>query len=252
MQTPEAKAALLAYQDKHFTKKDLSAQNEKEIHEALREPTPLAVLKKIWQTKKLADGTLAVIAYKGEDTDIVVPDKFGPNLVTVIGEYAFSPDKPRLSADLKAHHESIKSVVLPAGITVIEANAFDGCRMLQSVSLPGTLKTIGEYAFNGSGITSIEIPGSVETVGRLALHFSTVREVIVSAGVGALEGLFGINPTLNTVRICGADTVTRDILNIESFFKRTAEDYPELTVYAPTGSDIREYCLAHGVKFEEI
>lgn len=188
VQTPEAKAAVLAYQDKHFSQKDRAKQNEKEIREALKEPTPLAELKKIWQTKKLEDGTLAIISYKGDEADVVVPDKIGPHTVTVIGEYAFSSEKPRLPAELKELHQiKLKSVTLPEGIVVIEGHAFHDCRALQSVTLPNTLKCIGEYAFSGSGIATIEIPSSVETVNRLSLHFSTVSEVIVSSGVGTLD-----------------------------------------------------------------
>lgn len=47
------------------------------------------------------------------------------------------------------------------GLTTIEANAFEKCWHLQSVRLPSSLKTIGEYAFVDCDLQSIYIPSDV-------------------------------------------------------------------------------------------
>lgn len=56
------------------------------------------------------------------------------------------------------------------GLTEIANNAFKGCKGLTSISLPYTVKTIGEAAFEDSGLTSITIPNNVTTIGSWAFQ----------------------------------------------------------------------------------
>ena len=48
--------------------------------------------------------------------------------------------------------------------------AFDGCTSLTSISLPTTLKSIGNYAFRNCAATTITIPEGVETIGSAAFE----------------------------------------------------------------------------------
>ena len=54
--------------------------------------------------------------------------------IKTIKEYAFA-------------HSNIKSIIIPEGVTTIEANAFSKCNKLVSVTLPKTLKMLGKDAF---------------------------------------------------------------------------------------------------------
>ena len=55
------------------------------------------------------------------------------------------------------------------GLTSINANAFDGCLNLASVTLPNNLTSIGDYAFYACRqLTSIVIPDNVTTIGEAA------------------------------------------------------------------------------------
>ena len=43
--------------------------------------------------------------------------------------------------------QSLKSIVIPEGVTKIESCAFDNCKNLESVVIPSSVKEIGECAF---------------------------------------------------------------------------------------------------------
>ena len=65
--------------------------------------------------------------------------------VTSIGEAAFTT-----YADKKyTGNTSIEYVIIPEGVTTIEANAFNNCSNIKLLELPSTFTTIGTNAFNG-------------------------------------------------------------------------------------------------------
>lgn len=63
----------------------------------------------------------------------------------------------------------ITSLSLPSSLTTIGNYAFQGCSGLSSLSLPSNLATIGSYAFqNCNGITSLTIPENLTSIGSNA------------------------------------------------------------------------------------
>lgn len=99
---------------------------------------------------------------------IVVPEN-----VTEINPYAFY------------NCSTIKSISLP-GVETIGADAFAGCENLSSVLFGGRLKTIGDYAFTKSAVTSISLPDSLTSLGEQA--FMNCRELeSLSLGKGLRE-----------------------------------------------------------------
>lgn len=62
----------------------------------------------------------------------------------------------------------IKKVVVKKGVISLPKNAFQGCKELKKVILPGTLKKIGTRAFANSGVEEINIPKSVQSIGAEA------------------------------------------------------------------------------------
>ena len=69
--------------------------------------------------------------------------------------------------------DNIKEITITGG-TSIEADAFNGCKYLTKITLPDTIKTIGDYAFyRCESLESINIPSSVEYVGSTAFHNHT-------------------------------------------------------------------------------
>lgn len=123
----ECTAWLLKFQNRNF---DLAlerakAEKRKEC-ELSADPNSVTELKKIWKYEKREDGTIIITGYKGNRTEIIVPEKIGKDTVTAIREYAFAPHALRISKE----------------------QALTRCRITKIV-LPETVKTIGKHAFGG-------------------------------------------------------------------------------------------------------
>lgn len=114
---------------------DLAAERAKAEKKAERElnanPNSVTELKKIWKYEKQEDGTIMITGYRGDRTEIVIPEKIGKNTVTAIGEYAFSPHAWRISKEQELNR----------------------CRITK-ITVPPTVRAIGEFAFGGAFCTS--------------------------------------------------------------------------------------------------
>lgn len=55
--------------------------------------------------------------------------------------------------------EAATTVTLPEGLTAIGSNCFRDYRNLTTLYLPATVKTVGDYAFTGSGLTDVYYSG---------------------------------------------------------------------------------------------
>ena len=66
---------------------------------------------------------------------------------------------------------SITTVIIPEGVTVIDEYAFYNCSNLSSVSMPQSLKEIGKYAFYAcERLTQVVIPDGVTRIGSYAFQ----------------------------------------------------------------------------------
>ncbi|MBO4501535.1 MAG: leucine-rich repeat domain-containing protein, partial [Clostridia bacterium] len=106
----------------------------------------------------LEDGTAEIVGYAGTSADLVIPQ--------------YSPDGRRVTSvavsGLESHYE-LKSVVLPEGLTKLNARAFYQCTTLESVTLPSTLTRINSAAFYGCAqLKGVVLPGSLELIERMA------------------------------------------------------------------------------------
>ena len=63
---------------------------------------------------------------------------------------------------------------LSSMITVIPAKCFLDCRKISEVSIPSTVRKIGEQAFLGTSLEKITIPSSVTEIGVLAVNNGTI------------------------------------------------------------------------------
>ena len=137
-----------------------------------------------------------------------------PSTVKEIQGYAFN------------NCSSLTTVNIPSKVTSISKNAFNKCSSLASITvgegntvydsrnncnaiietvtntliagckntiIPNSVTTIGEYAFDGSGLTSINIPSSVTTIGGCAFYgcngltFVIIPNSVTSIGASAFR-----------------------------------------------------------------
>ena len=105
------------------------------------------------------------------DFNVVIPEKVvieGAEFpVTRIGDNAFEPHNIN-------YYSRLKSVSIPNTVTTIGNYAFNDCRGLVGITIPNSVTTIGSYAFcYCSGLLGITIPNSVTTIGNYAFDFLT-------------------------------------------------------------------------------
>lgn len=81
-----------------------------------------------------------------------------PANLTELGSYTFSMC------------ENLSKVTLPAGLKNINNGVFSQCKKLAEIEIPSNVTTIGEYAFQDTGLKDIDIPATVTSVGRGAFR----------------------------------------------------------------------------------
>lgn len=65
------------------------------------------------------------------------------------------------------YRDQVKLVIVGQGVTSIGSSAFQDCKNLKTVSLPGSLTALGEAAFLRCGeLTNVKLPASLKSVGE--------------------------------------------------------------------------------------
>lgn len=154
---------------------------------------------------EVLDGGAVVTKYTGKDTEVVIPDQLGGAPVTEVGYYAF-----------EAHYD-LETVTLPESVKIIGEGSFMDCSSLRSINIP-------------SGVTNIERGAFVACVslGDITLPASVVR--VEEEAFTACESI-------------GVLTIENPELQYESW---GLEDLTDITVNAPAGSAMAEWAEANG------
>ncbi len=151
------------------------------------------------------DGTIAVYGYTGTDEKVIIPPTIDGKNVTAIGKCCFEDNL------------TIKEVVLPDTIRIINYKAFANCKNLETINFPDNLETIGDYAFTTChslksidlknvkklgecafqlciSLEEIYVPGSVATVPDHAFHgCHSVKTLTFGEGVKKIESTAALN-----------------------------------------------------------
>ena len=70
-----------------------------------------------------------------------------------------------VSALIPLIERSLTELVIPYGTTAIASNVFSSYKNLSNVVIPESVTSIGDYAFNETGIKEIVLPSSLTTIG---------------------------------------------------------------------------------------
>ena len=114
----------------------------------------------------------------------------------------------------------MNQLVIPEGVEEINQYAFAFCRKLKAqVTLPSTIKKIGEWAFYGCPITSINLPEGLESLGSLAFWDCDLREVSIPSSCHEFnEGWqFGFNRNLEKMHLPEGMTEIPDHFAVDCF-----------------------------------
>ena len=127
-------------------------------------------------------GTVNITKYVGSDSDVTIPDMIDGKKVMSIGPSAFSDCT------------TIKSIIIPNGVTGISYYAFKNCTALTDIYIPDSVSYIGWGAFiDCKNLKSIKIPYGVESIeaatfsGCTSLADITVPDTVTSIVRGVLD-----------------------------------------------------------------
>ena len=82
------------------------------------------------------------------------------------------------------------TLTIPIGVTIIEGGAFSGCSSITNFALPNGLTTIGNSAFSGcSGITTLTLPTGITQIGSSTFYgCSGITTLTLPAGLTHILG----------------------------------------------------------------
>lgn len=144
-----------------------------------------------WEQDVLYCGSVLMDTRNGESEEIVIRD--GTTLLadgcfsrfhsTTARRVAIPEGVEEIPIDA-FYQSSVESVTLPQSLRRIGERAFDGCRSLSSVTFPAQLELIGQSAFSNCVLLgSVDIPGSVTEIGAYAFEGCTaLADVVVREG----------------------------------------------------------------------
>ena len=119
--------------------------------------------------RELTDGTVEVVSYIGNDTQVEIPKVIAGKTVTSIGENAFF------------ENTILQKVEIPETVTKLQYQAFGSCTNLVEVIVPkdGKLQIIGEGAFREcTKLKEFNVPNSTQTIEKKAfLSCSALQSV---------------------------------------------------------------------------
>ncbi len=140
--------------------------------------------------------------------DGVLYDKSATTLIQAPGGLggSFAIPSGVASVGVGAFSQSgLASVTIPGTVTSIGANAFYGCFNLTNVTIMNGVATIGAGAFLNCGfLSSVTIPASVTSIGENAFSQTELRAItILGSGVNLGPDAFGANPFLAGIYFAG-------------------------------------------------
>lgn len=137
----------------------------------------------------LKNGSYAVIGYNGNSPSVIIPDNKDGIPVTEISDDAFRDA------------QVIVSLTLPDTLRIIGNGAFYGCAALTDLTLPDGITTIGDGAFYGcKNLQSISLPAELSSLGNAAFSGCTaITEISFGRKISDIgeQAFYGCKSLLN-------------------------------------------------------
>lgn len=132
----------------------------------------------------VADGEVSIIQYLGNAAYVTVPSQIdGYPVVSV----AFIPE-PVSDASARTYNTTLKRVTLPETVREIGEWGFNYCSALEALTVPGHIETIGRCTFFMSTFPSLTISSGVKTIGENAFRGAAgFTSVTIPASVETIE-----------------------------------------------------------------
>ncbi|WP_180371859.1 leucine-rich repeat domain-containing protein, partial [Metamycoplasma hominis] len=128
-------------------------------------------LNKKFKFELTKSNTWKIAKFIGNDSKVTIPREYQGKNITEIGNRAF-------------FNSVIQSVTIAGSIKEIGESAFSGCRNIKEVILNEGIEKIGAKAFKYTNIKSITIPGTVKEIGESAFSgCRNIKEVILNEGI---------------------------------------------------------------------
>jgi len=196
----------------------------------------------------------------------VSPDKLYINDLNGWLNIDFANGDANPTADTTAiyfNNEPVKNLIIPEGVEVIKPYSFYRAAVLESISLPSTLKEIGNRAFTScKGLKSISFPKALEKIDTYAFGYCSLLESIyLPSSVSSIENYaFYYCNALNNVYYVGNSDLWANVTigfnnsiltteNINYIYTSSLIDNDVAVVkplYVPNGKNIICVCYKDG------
>lgn len=149
-----------------------------------------------WTMADMEDGTWSAWRYNGSDETVTIPTTYNDAPVKQVGVWAFW------------NNTTLKHVIIPEGITIINENCFMGCENLEIADLPSHLDVFGNQIFSDcSSLKRCVVPdGITELEYRQFDNCTSLEEVVLPANMTLIsEGAFSDCINLKTIYFRGSE-----------------------------------------------
>lgn len=138
----------------------------------------------------LTDGGVRICGFNQRKKNLEIPATLNGRPVTEIEEYAFQDET------------IIESVSLPDSLKSIGANAFDGCSKLRELTLPDSVEHIGDYAFADCGIEKLKLSNGMQDINMYAFYRNEKLKKVVIPGSVKVIGDYAFCQCTALEKVC--------------------------------------------------
>jgi len=140
----------------------------------------------------LADGTISIAMYTGNEESIIIPAEINGLKVTKLGKESFY-DK-----------ENLRSVTIPDGVTTISSRAFCSCSALIEINIPDSVTTIESEAFYCcTALPALVLPKGLTSIAHRTFEWCTsLKSIVIPDNVTTIDlDAFDYCPQMTSVSL---------------------------------------------------